>query len=498
MDFRVELKLGRKLGKSARDDVVTDLMDQFSLTKSANTKVGSAKIRGISGGERKRLSIACEMISPPPVIFLDEPTSGLDSYQAEQVVATMKKLANDGVTIIAVIHQPSQKVFSMFDDLLLLSEGRQMYFGEVNKVRSHFSSLGFSASSDEGTAEYVIECISRITGDKETEAKSLERFDRLSSDAQKMSNKINFKSDRITPRKRNFFGEVERARPATNFLRQFKLLLMRSLNEVFRGKGAIIIKIVQQVTLGLVYGSIYHLGTDQSSIMDRFGLLSLVIIGSSNMAVAGTVRSFPKEKAIVGTEIASKMYNTFPYFISKAISEIPPLLIYSGIFGSIIYPLVGLNPAKGRFQKFIGLTGLHTIAAEAAGLLIGSLAPNTDVALALLPPVLVLSIIFDGKNIADVNVPKAFRWVQEIGLVRWGFEALCVNEFVGLNFETNGPQRGPVVKTGLDALARFGLKESNLGKAINGLVRVIAAGWTFSILGLTFTRQKFQTMLDDA
>lgn len=76
LDFRVELRLGKKLGRSARDDVVKELMDQLGLTKSANTIVGNSKIRGLSGGERKRLSIACEMISSPPVIFLDEPTSG--------------------------------------------------------------------------------------------------------------------------------------------------------------------------------------------------------------------------------------------------------------------------------------------------------------------------------------------------------------------------------------------------------------------------------------
>ena len=76
LDFRVELRLGSKLGQSARDDVVADLMNLLGLTKSANTIVGDAKVRGLSGGERKRLSIACELISSPPVIFLDEPTSG--------------------------------------------------------------------------------------------------------------------------------------------------------------------------------------------------------------------------------------------------------------------------------------------------------------------------------------------------------------------------------------------------------------------------------------
>lgn len=124
LDFRVELKLGSSLGKSARDAVVLDLMEMLGLANSAHTIVGSTKVRGLSGGERKRLSIACELISSPPVLILDEPTSGLDSYQAGQVTDFLRKLADEqGKTIISVIHQPSQSVFAKFDDLLLVSEG---------------------------------------------------------------------------------------------------------------------------------------------------------------------------------------------------------------------------------------------------------------------------------------------------------------------------------------------------------------------------------------
>merc|ERR1712038_787345 len=157
LDFRVELKLGDKLGKAARDDIVKDLIELLGLTKSANTIVGDAKVRGLSGGERKRLSIACELILSPPVIILDEPTTGLDSYQAAQVTEFLRKLADSGKTIIAVIHQPSQSVFSMFDDLLLISEGHLMYYGELKQVRSHLENLGYPCLKGTGTAEYVLD-----------------------------------------------------------------------------------------------------------------------------------------------------------------------------------------------------------------------------------------------------------------------------------------------------------------------------------------------------
>lgn len=123
LTFRVNLKLGSMLSKKARNEMVNDLMDLVNLKKAADTIVGNAKVRGISGGERKRLSIAVEMISAPSLIFLDEPTSGLDSTAATALMQTLRELADAGKTIVAVIHQPSQHVFAKFDDVLLLAEG---------------------------------------------------------------------------------------------------------------------------------------------------------------------------------------------------------------------------------------------------------------------------------------------------------------------------------------------------------------------------------------
>mmetsp|Transcript_28601 Transcript_28601/g.42821 ORF Transcript_28601/g.42821 Transcript_28601/m.42821 type:complete len:712 (+) Transcript_28601:100-2235(+) len=498
LDFRVELKLGRKLGKSARDDVVEELMDKLSLTKSADTKVGNAKIRGLSGGERKRLSIACEMISSPPVIFLDEPTSGLDSYQATQVIETLRKLANeDGKTIIAVIHQPSQHVFSMFDDLLLLSEGKLMYFGEVNNVRGYLKDRDFGCEEEMGTAEHVLETISPVTGSSEAEKESMERLEKLSDYATAHVKDIVIRDPKHAQKKS---GNEEHTKHlvmahstrGAGIIRQFKLLIKRAFNEQLRGKAAIIIKTVQQVSLGVIYGGIYHLGNNQASIMDRFGLISLIAIGAANMAMAGTIRSFPKEKAIVSNELSSHMYRTLPYFCAKAISEIPLIGMFTTMFGCIIYPLTGLR--KGGFKKFLLLNTLHTVASEGVGLLLGAISPSTDVALSLFPMIIVLNVIFDGRNISEENTPRGLRWILKVGLIRWGFEGMALNEFEGLEFDTKGPRRGPVAKNGMEALARFGLDGRTVEQVIKAQSLLIGGSWFLSYLGLSLTRQRFEVM----
>lgn len=488
--FRVELKLGSLLSKTAQAERVEELIQELKLEKAADTIVGDAKVRGVSGGERRRLAIACELISSPSVIFLDEPTSGLDSTAATSLVSVLRSLADSGKTIVAVIHQPSQYVFSAFDDLLLVSEGKQMYFGETSKARQYMNKNVASAPAEMGTAEHILNCISRSELPGETPDDVSKRIEKLAALAQKQeisSGKLQGSSD-----VKNYSGDSNQTR-ASIFV-QFKLLLRRAIRENFRSKATLIIKLVQQITLGVIYGTIYSLGDDQSSIMDRFGLISLIAIGGSNMAMASTVRSFPKEKAIVSGELADHMYGTLPYFIGKALSEIPLTAFFNSLFGVLVSSLTGLNNTFQKMKRFLGLVSLHGLAGQSAGLMIGAVAPSQDAALALFPAILVLNIIFDGRNISEENTPRFLRWLPKIGLIKWGFEGMSLNEFEGLEFSTSGPRRGPVAKTGDDALARFGLGENSLSTVVKAQTLIVSFSWLMSYLGLTLTRQKFQKM----
>jgi len=115
--------------------------------------------------------------------MLDEPTSGLDSSSATNLMSTLRDLADSGKTIIAVIHQPSQHVFQKFDDVLLVSEGKQMYFGPREGVREYMESYGCPALPEMGTAEHILDCISRSPIDQETEQQADARIDRLAAQA---------------------------------------------------------------------------------------------------------------------------------------------------------------------------------------------------------------------------------------------------------------------------------------------------------------------------
>jgi hypothetical protein len=222
------------------------------------------------------------------------------------------------------------------------------------------------------TAEHILDCISKLQLPGEGPDDASARINRLASLAREQDIDIGVHSS-ITPSSKSMkrYGGEAHVRRANIFV-QFKLLLKRALRENFRSKSTLIIKTVQQVSLGLIYGTIYHLGMNQASIQDRFGLLSLIAIGASNMAMASTVRSFPKEKAIVSNELAAKMYGTLPYFVGKAISEIPMTAFFNSLFGVLVSALTGLNGSFDKLKRFLGLNSLHGLTGQSAGLMIGT------------------------------------------------------------------------------------------------------------------------------
>lgn len=130
--FSAHLRLPSSLTKQEVNDIVDATITEIGLQECSHRLIGNWHLRGISGGEKKRLSIALEILTKPRLLFLDEPTSGLDSAAAFFVVQTLRYIARDGRTVISSIHQPSSEVFALFDDLVLLSGGQTVYSGRAN------------------------------------------------------------------------------------------------------------------------------------------------------------------------------------------------------------------------------------------------------------------------------------------------------------------------------------------------------------------------------
>lgn len=156
LEFGTNLKM--KGSKEEKRKRVSDLIAEFKLEGTENTFIGGQFLKGISGGQRKRVNICLELISDPPVIFLDEPTSGLDSYTSEIVVRKLNELAQKlGKTIIYVIHQPSSDIFRQMDKLMLLYRGKTIYFGQAGQHSvDYFDKLGFKCDTNTNPSDFFM------------------------------------------------------------------------------------------------------------------------------------------------------------------------------------------------------------------------------------------------------------------------------------------------------------------------------------------------------
>ncbi|KAH9119236.1 hypothetical protein LEN26_004365, partial [Aphanomyces euteiches] len=167
--YQAELRMGKTFNAVEREARVDYVIDELGLAKCRDSQIGgAAEVRGLSGGERKRLSFATEILTNPSLLFVDEPTSGLDSFMAESVVLQLQKLAREGRTVIATIHQPSSELYTLFDQLYLLSGGQTVYFGKASEAVDYFGSLGYQCPSYMNPTDYFMRQI--IVLDPESDA----------------------------------------------------------------------------------------------------------------------------------------------------------------------------------------------------------------------------------------------------------------------------------------------------------------------------------------
>ena len=198
----------------------------------------------------------------------------------------------------------------------------------------------------------------------------------------------------------------------------------------------------------------------------------------------------PKEKTILLRERSPRsgrpMYGALPYLFSKVAAELPLSVGLSCLFGGILYPLAKLGKTMKKFKTFLGLTALNSVAASALGLLVGAVAPSTDAALALFPPIIVLMIIFNGSNISDESTPKAIKFLPKMSLVRWGFEGLEFKPFTQLG--------RPSLKTGADALAQLSFEDSTIKRTTVAQGAILGACYLQTYRVLKNARPRYATM----
>lgn len=494
LDIAAKMRLPADMSAHDKQRFADALIRKLGLVSTVNTRVGDEKNRGISGGEKKRLALACELISTPKLILCDEPTTGLDAFQAAKVMASLRDLAQAGHTVICSIHQPSSSIFNMCDDIVLLAGGRVAYSGATADAPAYFDKLGYPMPERCNPAERYLDLISVDYSSSETIAESNSRIDKLLS-------AFHRHGPPTRNGKHNADHEVEKAKgiqQAPSRLGMFgkvRLLFQRAWKQVTRDKKTNISRFMSSFMSALLFGAIYwRIGNTQTTIQDRLGLLQVCTINTAMTALVKTLNVFSKESVLVNRERVRGSYGVAQYFISKLLAEMPVSAFFPLVFSMTVYPMVRLSSGLGKILRFIGIVTLESFTAASYGLFIGALMPSTEAALAVGPSSFVLQIVFGGLYVTDENVPGWASWIPRISLIKHAYEGLCVNEFRGLEFQIERPYD---VKTGDQVLQRMTWEDSTVLKTCISQARVLAFNYLATFAILTLKKPRFEKLQNE-
>lgn len=495
LSLAAELQLQGISSVEERDEYVNDLLLKLGLASCADSRIGDAKLRGISGGEKKRLSLACELIASPSVIFADEPTTGLDAFQAEKVMETLRQLAQDGHTVICSIHQPRSSVYEKFDDIVLLTEGTLVYAGPArDEVLVYFSKFGYICPDHVNPAEFLADLISVDYTSAESVNASQKRIDSLVESFAEQTSLTLYTTPLTREDLKNNLNSRKRTvvKRKGGWWRQFWLLLKRAWMQASRDGPTNKVRARMSIASALIFGSVFwRMGRSQTSIQDRMGLLQVAAINTAMAALTKTVSVFPMERAIVDRERAKGSYSLGPYLLSKLLAEIPVGAAFPLLFGTILYPMARLHPTMSRFGRFCGIVTTESFAASAMGLTVGAMVPTTEAALALGPSLMTVFIVFGGYYVNAENTPIIFRWIPRVSLIRWGFQGLCINEFTGLQFDH---QHSFDIQSGEQALERLSFGGSRIRDTVIAQSRILLFWYYTTFLLLEKNKPKYQQL----
>ncbi|CAL5338897.1 unnamed protein product [Camellia sinensis] len=513
LSLAAELQLQEISSVEERDEYVNKLLFKLGLVSCADSRVGDAKVRGISGGEKKRLSLACELIASPSVIFADEPTTGLDAFQAEKVMETLQQLAQDGHTVICSIHQPRGSVYVKFDDIVLLTEGALVYAGPArDEPLAYFSKFGYRCPEHVNPAEFLADLISIDYSSAESVYSSQKRIDGLVESFLQQTSSILYATPlvrRETSKNSMNLRKKTIVKKKGGWWRQFWLLLKRAWMQASRDGPTNKVRARMSIASAIIFGSVFwRMGKSQSSIQDRMGLLQVAAINTAMASLTKTGGVFPKERAIVDRERAKGSYALGPYLLSKLLAEIPVGAAFPLLFGTILYPMARLHPtfsrviirklegtdaefSLSRFGKFCGIVTVESFAASAMGLTVGAMVPTTEAAMALGPSLMTVFIVFGGYYVNAENTPIIFRWIPCVSLIRWAFQGLCINEFSGLQFDH---QNSFDIQSGEQALERLSFGGSRISDTVMAQSRILLFWYYTTYLLLEKNKPKYQQL----
>jgi len=424
-------------------------MTQLGIDHIADSRIGSSDRRGISGGEMRRVSIGLELVAKPDVLILDEPTSGLDSVSSFKVANVLRNVAHDPnnpTAVIASIHQPSSRIFRTFDQTLVLSHGRELYYGPGGIApATYFGARGLPCPEGYNVADHLLDIASdppaelfnprnngRPLGATSHSLESAETVEHEKPTA--LSAAENGSPQTVIPHEGGSPSQLPAASGrgasyATTFLTQLQVLSGREWKNLKRDKTLFVTHVGVAAILGVFCGGLYYkTGLTIAGFQSRVGclfFLGALIAFSSLSSLYYVVETRP----LFIRERAGFYYSPSAWLLSRVVFDVVPLrLIPTVIVATITYWMTGLAPEAVHFFKFLLILALYAIAMTLFNFLLACYFANGGVAILLSALTALYQMTFAGFFVHLDSIPEVLRWLQWFSLLKYALEALSVNE----------------------------------------------------------------------
>nr|XP_027106236.1 ABC transporter G family member 11-like [Coffea arabica] len=442
--YSANLQLPNAMSRSEKKERAERTIREMGLLPCFDTRIGGWGIKGLSNGQKRRVSICMEILTRPKLLFLDEPTSGLDSAAAYCIVNRIVRLARHyGMTVVASLHQPSSEAFKLLDNLCLLCLGRTIYFGPAYAANQFFAGNGFPCPALQNPADHYLrmvnsdfsEDIQYGAGGKTTTREVIDMLAESyrSSDAYKDILRQAAEMDKQST------GTMEKKGSPASFFIHCLVLIERSFLNMYRDVGYYWLRLGINIALGFGLGTVFHnVGNSYSSINARGSMLMFVASLLTIMAIGG-FPSVVEDIKVFKRERLNGHYGVAAFVVSNTVSSLPFLLLISMIPGAISYYLVGLQQGSDRFLYFIMVLIACLMLVETLVMIVATIVPNFLMGLITGAGLQGLMMLSGGFFRLPSDLPKIF-WkypMYYIAFHKYAYQGLYKNEFQGLAFPKN-------------------------------------------------------------
>ncbi|CAO2831957.1 unnamed protein product [Amaranthus hypochondriacus] len=441
--FAAYLRLPNTISRKQKYQRVEMIIKELGLERCRHTRVGGELVRGISGGERKRTSIGYEILVDPSLLLLDEPTSGLDSTSANKLMQILQGLAKAGRTIITTIHQPSSRMFHMFDKILLISEGFPVYYGKAWETMDYFSSLGFSPEIPMNPAEFLLDLATGLVNDISV------------PDQVKKDNNNNSASDKaivkyiqvkykmlLEPKEKEEnhgitkipehirMGIQVKKEWSMTWLDQFCILFKRTFKERRRDYFDKL-RLLQALGVALLLGLLWWKSKcdTEAQLRDQVGLMFYICIFWTSSSIFGAVYVFPFEKTYLVKERKADMYRLSVYYVCSTLSDMLAHVLYPTCFMAIVYFMAGFKASIECFFLTLFAILLIAFTSQGAGELFGAAVLSIKRAGMIASLILMLFLLTGGYYVQ--HIPKFMKWMKYLSFMYYGFRLLLKVQYSG-------------------------------------------------------------------